>query len=90
MRPAAHRVRVRPILSTTPADLVRATRLVERVGLRVEPVVGDVLVPIADAWTRPWARIEERIVKQLGLAVNTIHTNDHPLPPWTERCTRLD
>ncbi len=66
-----------------------AARLVERLGFRVERVVGDVLVPIADEWTRPWARIEERIVKQLGSTVDAVHTSDHPLAPWIELYARL-
>lgn len=37
--------------------------LLERAGLRVVRVVGDALVPIADEWTRPWARVEERLLK---------------------------
>ena len=45
------------------------TRLLERIGFRVQHVEGDVLVPIADEWTRPWAGVEERLVKlALGIA----------------------
>ena len=40
-------------------------RLVERNGMRVERVVGDVLVPIADKWTKRWAALEERLVKRV-------------------------
>lgn len=44
------------------------TRLLERVGFEIRHVEGDVLVPIADEWTREWAGVEERIVKAaLGL-----------------------
>lgn len=39
------------------------TALLERVGFTMRRVDGDVLVPIADEWTRGWAAIEERIVK---------------------------
>jgi SAM-dependent methyltransferase len=39
------------------------TALLERVGFQVRRVEGDVLVPIADEWTRGWAAIEERVVK---------------------------
>lgn len=41
------------------------TRLVELAGFRVEAIVGDVLVPVADAWTRRWARTEERVLKAM-------------------------
>ena len=42
--------------------------LLQRVGFTVERVEGDVLVPIADEWTRGWAALEERVVKSsLGL-----------------------
>jgi hypothetical protein len=50
----------------TPRSLAR---LVEAQGLEVRRVVGDVLVPIADEWTRGWARAEERAVKGLLRAV---------------------
>jgi SAM-dependent methyltransferase len=41
------------------------TRLLRDVGFEVERLVGDVLVPTADEWTRPWARAEERLIKPL-------------------------
>lgn len=41
------------------------SRLVTEIGFRVEGIVGDVLVPTADEWTRTWARVEERVVKPL-------------------------
>jgi SAM-dependent methyltransferase len=60
------------------------TRLVERLGFRVEHIVGDALVPIADRWTRPWAALEERIVKRaVGLAAR-LARGDRPLAPWFE------
>lgn len=34
-------------------------------GLAVERVVFDSLVPTADEWTRPWARVEERLLRPL-------------------------
>ena len=40
-------------------------RLLGQTGFEVFAVRGDVLVPTADEWTRPWARVEERIVKRL-------------------------
>ena len=52
------------------------TRLLDRVGFRVTRVEGDVLVPIADEWTRRWASVEERMVKlALGVAA-------HRRPRW--------
>jgi SAM-dependent methyltransferase len=41
------------------------TRLLGDLGLRVDRVVGDVLVPTADEWTRRWAALEERALKPL-------------------------
>lgn len=41
------------------------TRLLGEVGFDVERIVGDVLVPTSDEWTRPWAAVEERVVKPL-------------------------
>jgi len=46
----------------SPASL---TRLLEDVGFRVEHIVPDVLVPVADEWTKRWAAVEERAVKPL-------------------------
>ncbi|HSK17731.1 MAG TPA: class I SAM-dependent methyltransferase [Longimicrobiales bacterium] len=44
----------------SPASL---TPLLERAGFAIVHVYGDTLVPVADRWTRPWARAEERAVK---------------------------
>jgi SAM-dependent methyltransferase len=55
----------------SPASL---SRLLRETGFEIERVVGDVLVPTADEWTRWWARIEERLVKPLT----------KPLVPWFE------
>jgi SAM-dependent methyltransferase len=52
------------------------TALLERVGFRVERVEGDVLVPIADEWTRGWAAVEERAVK------TTLGFLAHRRPTW--------
>ena len=46
----------------SPASL---TRLLQSLGFGVVDVVPDVLVPTADEWTRPWAVLEERLVKPL-------------------------
>ena len=65
------------------------TRLVERNGMRVEQVVGDVLVPIADRWTRRWAALEERLVKRVIAAGARISRGDRPLAPWFELYARV-
>jgi SAM-dependent methyltransferase len=41
------------------------TLLLEELGFTVESIVGDVLVPTADEWTKRWAMIEERLLKPL-------------------------
>jgi SAM-dependent methyltransferase len=46
----------------SPASL---TRLLQSLGFGVVDIVPDVLVPTADEWTRPWAVLEERLVKPL-------------------------
>jgi SAM-dependent methyltransferase len=46
----------------TPSSI---TRLLDQCGFRVQRMVGDVLVPIADRWTRRWAVAEERLLKAL-------------------------
>jgi len=57
------------------------TRLLDRVGFRVTHVQGDVLVPIADEWTRRWASVEERMVKfALGIAARRSPRH----APWIE------
>ena len=71
----------------TPSAL---SRLVERSGMRVEHVVGDVLVPIADEWTRPWAAVEERVVKTLIGASARVAGGDRPLAPWFEVYARVE
>jgi hypothetical protein len=66
----------------TPASLAR---LVERLGYRVEYLHGDVLVPIADRWTRPWARVEERVVKR---AIGAVARLSDEVAPWFEMYAR--
>jgi len=65
------------------------SRLVERNGMRVEQVVGDVLVPIADRWTKRWAALEERLVKRVIGAGARISRGDKPLAPWFELYARV-
>jgi 2-polyprenyl-3-methyl-5-hydroxy-6-metoxy-1,4-benzoquinol methylase len=64
------------------------TRLVERLGFRVEHVVGDTLVPIADRWTRRWAALEERLVKRVVSIAARLGRGDRPLAPWFELYAR--
>jgi hypothetical protein len=71
----------------TPSAL---TQLVERIGMRVEHIVGDVLVPIADRWTRRWAALEERIVKRVIAAGASLSRGDKPLAPWFELYARVE
>ncbi len=54
--------------------------LLESGGFTVIDTIGDVLVPIADEWTRPWAMIEERLVK---LASRVVGRSPDDLP-WFE------
>ena len=65
----------------TPSSL---TRLLERNGMHVERVVGDVLVPIADRWTKRWAALEERLIKRVIALGAAISPADKPLAPWIE------
>jgi SAM-dependent methyltransferase len=65
-------------------------RVLERLGFTVERVVGDLLVPISDAWTRPWARIEERVVKAVGALVARAQVRDRAMAPWIEVYARLN
>ena len=67
----------------TPASLAR---LVTRHGFEVEHVEGDVLVPIADRWTRPWARLEERAVKGV---LGRVARRSHTVAPWFEMYARV-
>jgi hypothetical protein len=57
------------------------TGLLERVGFTIRRVEGDVLVPIADEWTRPWASLEERVVK---LALGAAARRKARWAPWIE------
>lgn len=57
------------------------TLLLEDVGFSTKQVVGDVLVPIADEYTRRWAAIEERAVK---IALGRIVRGRPERAPWIE------
>jgi hypothetical protein len=54
----------------TPPSL---TRLLSDQGFAVKRIRGDVLVPIADEWTRRWARVEEIVIKRtIAAAVSLV------------------
>jgi hypothetical protein len=65
------------------------SRVLTRLGFRVEHVVGDVLVPIGDQWTRPWARLEERVVKGLGALAARTPLRERVMAPWIEVYARV-
>jgi SAM-dependent methyltransferase len=54
--------------------------LLDSAGFRTIQMVGDVLVPTADEWTKPWARLEERLVK---LAIRAVQGSPDDAP-WFE------
>lgn len=56
-------------------------RLLAQAGLEATHIRGDVLVPIADEWTKRWARVEERVVKR-SLLLSARH--DPRRAPWFE------
>ena len=60
--------------------------LLQRAGFRVVRVVGDVLVPVADGWTRRWAAIEERLWK--GALRRVVRDARHA--PWFEVYARAE
>jgi SAM-dependent methyltransferase len=64
----------------TPSSL---PRLLDQCGFRVQHIVGDVLVPIADRWTRRWAGVEERTIKAIVRAVARADGRVG-LAPWIE------
>jgi 2-polyprenyl-3-methyl-5-hydroxy-6-metoxy-1,4-benzoquinol methylase len=64
----------------TPSSI---TRLLEERGFGVQRIQGDVLVPIADRWTKRWAALEERLLK--GLLATVAGANGRiGLAPWIE------
>ena len=71
----------------TPTSL---ERVLSRLGFHVERVVGDVLVPIGDEWTRGWARVEERLVKHLGTLAARAPMRDRGMAPWIEAYARVN
>jgi SAM-dependent methyltransferase len=55
--------------------------LLDQSGFDVTRIRGDVLVPIADAWTRPWARLEEMGIKA---AMRVVAQRIPRAAPWIE------
>ena len=55
------------------------TRLLRAEGMEPIAVIGDTLPPLADRWTRAWARREERVAK---LAMRSLLRG--PRAPWLE------
>ncbi|HVX38102.1 MAG TPA: methyltransferase domain-containing protein [Gemmatimonadaceae bacterium] len=55
--------------------------LLRQCGFDVARAYGDVLVPIADEWTRRWARVEELMVKR---ALGTVSHRRADAAPWFE------
>lgn len=60
------------------------TALLERTGFRVQRVVGDVLVPVADEWTRMWAVWEERAIKRVLRTLARAGRSGMHTAPWIE------
>src|SRR6185295_6851595 len=52
--------------------------LLESAGFRVVDVHGDVLVPTADEFTHPWARVEEFVIRNL----QRLLARDPRRAPW--------
>ena len=53
--------------------------LLERAGFTITLLLGDTLVPVADEWTRPWAALEEHIVKAILRPLGKLGVK-----PWLE------
>jgi hypothetical protein len=60
------------------------TRLLRDAGLHVIQVHGDTLVPVADRYTRPWASIEERVVKLALRMARGLRIRPARASPWIE------
>ncbi len=63
------------------------SRLLGETGFTVDHIRGDVLVPIADEWTRPWARVEETLIKR---ALGAVADKNDAVAPWFEIYARRD
>ena len=63
-------------------------RLLEENGLIVLRTYGDALVPIADEWTKRWAKAEERGLKQLLRLPGAAGEAGAAVSPWFEMYAR--
>lgn len=64
--------------------LASLAHLMRDAGLRVIRVHGDTLVPIADRFTRPWAGVEERVVKGALRLARRLNLTPPGASPWIE------
>jgi 2-polyprenyl-3-methyl-5-hydroxy-6-metoxy-1,4-benzoquinol methylase len=64
------------------------TRLLSDTGFADVRCYGDALVPVADRWTRRWARIEERVVKKLLRGLARSSRLGQRYSPWIEAYAR--
>ncbi len=67
----------------TPASI---ERLLTETGFRLILLLGDVLVPTADRWTRRWATLEERTLKRLWRPAARLAP---AVAPWLEAYARV-
>ena len=63
------------------------TLLLADIGFSVRHIYGDVLVPIADEWTKPWASVEERAVKAV---LGMLARRNTAWAPWLEVYARKE
>jgi SAM-dependent methyltransferase len=63
------------------------TLLLSDIGFSVRHIEGDVLVPIADEWTKPWATLEERAVK---VVLGALARRNTAWAPWLEVYARKE
>ena len=59
--------------------------LLERAGFTIVRTLGDTLVTTSDEWTRPWAAVEERVVKSLLRSLGRLGVR-----PWLEMYGRRE
>ena len=57
--------------------------LLEHAGFTIQRMLGDPLVPIADEWTRPWAALEEHMLKAMLRPLGKLG-----VMPWLETYAR--
>jgi SAM-dependent methyltransferase len=64
------------------------TRLLTDAGFADIRFYGDALVPVADRWTRAWARVEERVVKTVLRGAARSSRLGRRYSPWIEAYAR--